>query len=315
MSPSALRHRLWPRRSRSRAAAAEAAGRARHARDHLERKRARERQRRERERWRAEHARNRARLRAVLAPILGVLALGSGGLLSEVVFERVGLRGVALEEIAVQGTRTLTPEGIAARAAVEPGQPLSTIDPERVRAALSGEPWIASARVLRLPSGVLLIGVVEREAVARWRVAGRAETQLIDRRGERFAGRPEPRRPLPLVQGATVGPTQIDEETRALLDELMRHRGLATRAESVTIHLPAGSPGAEHGAARHDEAGYVIQIGETGPRALLGRRRLRQRVARLAALLESEEPTIASARWIDLRYADQAVLRTGPVPG
>ena len=315
MSLSSLRHRLWPRRSRSRSAAAEAAARALHARNHLEHKRARERQRRERERWRAEHVRARARIRAVLSPVVFLLALGSGGLLSHLVFDRVWLTRTVLEEIAVQGARTLSPEHIAARAAVRPGQPLSSIEPERVRAALTGEPWIASARVLRLPSGVLLVGVVEREAVARWRVEGRDGTELIDRRGERFAGRPDPRRPLPLVQGADARTTRIGEETRALLDELMRHRGLATRAESVTIHLPDESSETELGEPRDDAAGYVIQIGETGPRALLGRRRLRQRVARLAALLESEEPTLAGARWIDLRYADQAVLRTEPVPG
>jgi cell division septal protein FtsQ len=251
----------------------------------------------------------------VLAPVLGVLAVGSGGLLSEVVFERLVLRDVPLEEVAVLGAWTLSPEDIAARAGVEPGQPLSSIGPEQVRAALAGEPWIASARVLRLPSGVLVIGVVEREAVARWRVDGRDGTELIDRRGERFAGRPDPRRPLPLVQGAGPVPTRIDEETRALLDELMRHPGLATRAESVTIRLPGESSEAESGEVRGDEDGYVIQIGESGPRALLGRRRLRQRVARLAVLLESEETPIADARWIDLRYADQAVLRTEPVPG
>jgi len=315
MSPLPPRPRLWPRRSRSRSAAAEAAARALHARDHLERKRARERQRRERERWRAEHARARARIRALLAPVLCLIALGSGGWLSEVVFECLGLRGVALQEVAVQGARTLSPAEIAERAGVRPGQLLSSIEPERVRAALADEPWIASARVLRLPSGVLVIRVIEREAVARWRLEGREEMELIDRRGERFAGRPDPRRPLPLVQGAGAGPARIDEETRALLDELTRHRGLATRAGSVTIHLPDESGQAEHGELGDDEAGYVIQIGESGPRALLGRRRLRQRVARLAALLESVEPTIADARWIDLRYADQAVLRTEPVPG
>lgn len=315
MSPSPLPQRLWPRRSHSRSAAAEAAARALHARDHLERKRARERQRRERERWRAEHTRARARLRAVLAPVVFLVALGSGGLLSDVVIDWVWLRTTALEEIAVQGARTLSPESIAARAGVRPGQLLSSIEPDRVRAALAGEPWIASARVLRLPSGVLVIGVVEREAVARWRVEGRDETELIDRRGERFAGRPDPRQPLPLVQGLGASPTHIGDETRTLLEELMRHRGLSTRAQSVTVHLPDDSPAAERGEARDAAAGYVIQIGESGPRALLGRRRLRQRVARLAALLESEEPTLADARWIDLRYADQAVLRTEPVPG
>ena len=54
---------------------------------------------------------------------------------------------------------------------------------------------------------------------------------------------------------------------------------------------------------------------EAADRAVLGRRLLAQRIARLAALLDSDESTLEGARWIDLRYADRAVLRTEPVSG
>ena len=66
----------------------------------------------------------------------------------------------------------------------------------------------------------------------------------------------------------------------------------------------------------HDgTTGFVLQIGQEGPRALLGRRLFSQRVARLAALLDHDEETLATARLIDLRYADRAVLRTAPASG
>ena len=70
-----------------------------------------------------------------------------------------------------------------------------------------------------------------------------------------------------------------------------------------------------YGVLHDGTTGFVLQIGQEGPRALLGRRLLSQRVARLAALLDHDEETLATARLIDLRYADRAVLRTAPASG
>lgn len=284
------------------------------ARDHLARKRARERERLERERWRAEHVHSRARMRRILAPLLFLGALGSGALLSQSMIELAILRATPLEQIAVQGARALSPEAIASRAGVESGQSLASIDPAQVRHAILQEPWVESVRVLRLPSGVLAIGVVEREAIGRWRADDENELELIDRRGVRFAGQPDSRRLLPLVQGPADAPPQLSDEARALLTDIGRHAPLAARADTILVLLPTPGPASQPaGSAGAD--GYVIQIGESGPRVLLGRRRLARRVARLAALLESDEPAISAARWIDLRYADHAVLRTEPVSG
>src|SRR5690606_23941973 len=63
------------------------------------------------------------------------------------------------------------------------------------------------------------------------------------------------------------------------------------------------------------ESGYVLAIGETGPRALLGQSFLKRRIARLALLLGERDALLARARIIDLRFADRAVLRTGPASG
>ena len=95
-----------------------------------------------------------------------------------------------------------------------------------------------------------------------------------------------------------------------ILHALARHSSLSANPTAVTLFLPDGRP-----AASDDEAGYVLQIGEQGPRALLGRRFLSQRIARLATMLDSQQSTIAGARWIDLRFADRAVLRTESASG
>ena len=78
--------------------------------------------------------------------------------------------------------------------------------------------------------------------------------------------------------------------------------------------LPALEADAD-GVMRGSPSGFVLQLGEEGPRALLGRRLLSQRVARLASLLDHGEETVATARLIDLRYADRAVLLTVPASG
>jgi cell division protein FtsQ len=284
------------------------------ARDHLERKRSRERQRRERDRRRAEYAGSRAQLRGLLSPLLFALALALGGLLSGPVSEFFLMRPASLEQVAIQGARTLSPLEIASQAGLEAGRSLASIDPEAVREAVEAEPWVESARALRLPSGTLVISIVEREAIARWRSDERSRVELIDQHGERFAGRLQPGHALPLVRGLDEAHADLPTEAVDLLGEIGRYPSLAADPAAITLHLP-GLATAADGGIRGNDAGYVLQIGESGPRVLLGRRLLSQRVARLAALLESEEPTISSAGWIDLRYADRAVLRTEPVSG
>jgi cell division septal protein FtsQ len=284
------------------------------ARDHLERKRSRERQRRERDRRRAEYAGSRAYLRSLLSPLLFALALGLGGLLSGPVGELLLMRPATLEQVVILGNRTLEADAIAAQAGIERGRSLASIDPEAVREAVAAEPWVESARVLRLPSGTLVISVVERDAIARWRVDAQSEPVLVDGHGQRFAGQPEPGRALPLVQGRNQSGHELPPEVIALLGEIERHSSLAADPASITLHLPelARAEGDEQAGS---EAGFVLQVGSEGPRALLGRRLLSQRVARLAVILDSEEPVISSAGWIDLRYADRAVLRTESVSG
>jgi hypothetical protein len=294
--------------------AAEAAARGKRARDHLARKRRRERQRLERERWRAENSGSRARIRGVLAPVLFAVALILGMTTALPVSEFLLLRPARLERIAVQGAVALTPLDIARNASIEAGRPLHTIDPIEIREAIAQEPWIESARALRLPTGTLVISIVERQAVARWRVSESSDTELIDQRGIRFAGATERGGPLPLVRGEIMPNGSLPASAIEILGELRRYASLINDPSHLTLHLPEHQT-AKTGAEAEVESGYVLQIGEEGPRAILGKNFFPQRVARLAALLDSEESKIHDARWIDLRFADRAVLRTEPVSG
>jgi cell division septal protein FtsQ len=295
-----------------------AEARAKRARDHLARKRRQELRRRQRERGRAESASSRAKMRGIVTPLLFGLAFVSGLVFSSPLSEIFLYRGSPLERIAVQGASTLTPNAIAMSLGIEAGRSLDTLDPTKLRDAIKSEPWIESIRSLRLPGGTLIISVLEREAVARWRPDASGEVALVDDRGKRFSGRVEPGGPLPLVLGSFDENVDLPASAIEILEELRRHVVLADDPSALTLHLP-GRLGI-HSDKTSDRpvetrSGYVLQVGEEGPRALLGKSFLQQRVARLAALLESEESQRNGARLIDLRYADRAVLQTEPVSG
>jgi cell division septal protein FtsQ len=292
----------------------EAAARAKRARDHLARKRRQDLHRLERDRARAPGTGDGARVLGALSPVFFVLALMLGILLGPLLGEFVLLRGTPLERVAVQGAKVLSPETIARETGVIAGASLDTIDPDSVRDALLEQPWIESARTLRLPTGTLVVSVVERRAVARWHADASDAVELIDRRGTRFAGDLNVGGPLPLVSGALPAQDEVPDEVMEILEQIRRYASLAQAADRLTILLPDRTTGPD-GHVPDRLSGYAIQIGEEGPRALLGDRLLAQRVARLAALLDSEEATSRSARWIDLRYADRAVLQTKPASG
>ena len=273
---------------------------------------------RRRERERLERQRRRTE-RPALAPLassnlVALLALVLSGVAGFALAVPLGeiflLRRTPLERLTVLGAASLSPMAIAARAGIDAGLPLDRVDPARVREALVADPWIDSARALRLPTGTLVLAVEERRALARWQADAAGEIELIDLQGRRFAGAVAPGGPLPLVRGAFDEDDRLSTSARGILDALARHPRLARDPMQVTLYLP------ERGAdASGEGSGFALQIGDEGPRALLGRRALAQRVARLAALLESEAADVRRARWIDLRYADRAVLRTEPAPG
>jgi cell division septal protein FtsQ len=304
--------RILPRRFR--APELESVARGQRARDHLARKRERERQRLERSRNEQAIRQSRRRILGVLAPILFVAAVALGVVSARPVTETLFYSSTPLERIAVQGAHSLSPRAIAAGAGVLAGIPLDTVDPQQVRRALVTEPWIKSARALRLPTGTLVVQIVERQAVARWRIAETLLTELVDERGIRFSGAMETAGPVPLVQGEGDRTGALPFEALQILQDLRRYDSLTTRPASLILHLPAPVT-IKGGVLNPDPSGYVLELGHEGPRALLGRRFLSQRVARLAALLDEDKALVQTARLIDLRYADRAVLQTEPASG
>jgi hypothetical protein len=195
---------------------------------------------------------------------------------------------------------------------------------------LVASPWIESARVLRLPTGTLVVRVEERSAIARWQMSAEpssadgsisadgptpaTNSDWIDEAGNHFVGPDAPGRALPLVRGEAFGIDALSEDALLILTELTQHASLTEDPAAITLHLP-GLIADEDGVLRGSPAGFVLEIGNDGPRALLGRRLLPQRVARLASLLDQANETVRTATLIDLRYADRAVLSTESTSG
>ena len=300
----------------------EAAARAKRARDHLARKRQQERRRLENARRRAGQAERHARTGAWSAWLAFVAAIVLGATSVRFVTSRVLPDRAGLRRVVVQGAETLPTRAIVESAGISLGTPLSQIDPEALTIAIEREPWIESARALLLPTGTLVLSVVEKKAIARWQSDPSSPVELVDQNGTRFPGAIERGGPLPRVEGARRGLVALPPPALRILREIDRHASLAADPSRLTLRLPndrAGGPGAgreglDAGTAQ-DPFGYVLDLGEEGPHVLLGHDFFDQRIARLAALLESAEVQREDARWIDLRYADRAVLRTGSASG
>src|SRR4029450_4478371 len=83
-------------------------------------------------------------------------------------------------------------EEIAAAARSHIAGNFFSVDPAQVRAALEELPWVRRASVRRVRPDRLQVTLEEHVPLARW-----GESALIDRYGERFAGRT--REPLPVL--------------------------------------------------------------------------------------------------------------------
>jgi len=245
------------------------------------------------------------------AAAAALIALGLGFAAGRPLYERFGLPHAPFARVAVIGADVRAPESIARALLGHAGAPIDRIGRAQVEALVLADPWIESVASLRLPTGTLLVHVVERQAVARFQRSPESEIALVDPAGRSFLGNVEAGGALPLVAGAPGDDAPNDDAPLSptaleIVAELRKHAGLSEDLAALTLHLPTGDA---------DAPGYVLEIGRAGPRALLGETFLKRRIARLATLLAQRDALLAQASVIDLRYADRAVLRAEPTSG
>lgn len=279
--------------------------RSRRARAHLERTRQRNQSR--------ARAANPWRARAWVAAAFGV-SLVIGLLAGDIALERaLALRGETprLAAIDVLGNGRLAARDVAAATGLEKGTAISDIDPAVVEARLVGHAWIADARVVGLPSGTLVVWISERAPVAVLREDGGA-SRLVDAAGVAFA-------PL-------AGAPQRAPSAPALV-ALRAERGGRVDAATLRRAIRLGRDLAATTAFAADRGGFEVLLPReddpigwrarrAGPDAanalevVLGAAPFDDPLARLSRLFSLAPEEAFSAGVIDLRFADQAVLRT-----
>jgi hypothetical protein len=212
----------------------------------------------------------------------------------------------SVDAIAVRGAQHLSSREIAGASGVAPGAALARVDPRAVEAQLEDHSWIASARVARMPGGTLLVGVVERTALAGIELGAPPRPYAVDATGAPFAAADrETLAGLPRL--AAAGSVRPHQPSARLADAVQ----LAYRLPEIGLALPAEVSIAAEG----DPEGFALRFAALAPRFVLGREDLNERLDQLAELLARRSDTVAQAASVDLRFADQVVLRTEPTPG
>jgi len=218
-----------------------------------------------------------------------------------------------LEQMAIQGNSRLSFAEIAATTRVRRGTPLASIDQAAVSQRLVAQPWIREADVLRLPPSTLLIRIEERvpRAVLQSREQGSQAPapRLIDASGHLFAAHLDDRS-LPRLMG---GDGLASEEKHAVLltglalfEELQsaEFADLWGPDDDLRVYLPVSS----------SSEGWVVR---GSMEVVLGQRDLMPRIRRLGEVIRSDDAmgAMGDADFvIDLRFADQAVLRRAETP-
>jgi len=216
---------------------------------------------------------------------------------------------VLVRSIAVQGHDRLPASAVAEASGVAPGSTMKDLDRAAIASQVAAHPLVREARVAVLPAGRLVVRVEEREprALLRGPARERAPSNwwLVDETGTPFANtRADAWSRLPRLRSRSE--VRDDTASESLRFAIELARGLDDpRFDALSdreIELP-GETGSD---------GWVIHTRGNPQRVLLGNEAVEPRLERLAMLLEARLPEARTASEIDLRFAGQAVLRSGP---
>jgi len=166
-------------------------------------------------------------------------------------------------EVIVVGNQRRSTDEIMEGAGIQKGNNVLSLDLERARHKLLGDPWIREATFSRRLPGTVHIRVVEREAAG---LVAMGLTYLTTRQGDIFK-RLDPGDPtdLPIVTGISIGAVAEDREGAArsirraldLADEY-EHSHLAERSPLQEVHVAAdGTIALVVG-----KSGVALQLGE-----------------------------------------------------
>jgi cell division protein FtsQ len=159
----------------------------------------------------------------------------------------------AVQKVVVSGAKMRTPEDIATKAGVNPGDNIFTLDLDRAQNKLAHDPWMAKATLARRLPGTVLIDVDERQAAA---IVAAGDTFLATSSGEVFK-KLEPGDPDDLVVITGIERDTITNDTEGTARTIRRALDLAGDFDSSSL--------ASHG--RLEE----VHVGTTGVSLIIGK--------------------------------------------
>ena len=215
----------------------------------------------------------------------------------------IGGETVRLEVISVRGAVQLSLAEIAESTGLPPGAEWASIDPRKIEARLTDHPWIADASAVRLPTGRLLVHVTEHIPRALVALGKPAQDFAVNLQGNPFAPAGN-RVPPGLPRLIPIGEIELDIAN----EHLARAIELAYRFPEFELPLPSELFLSDEA----DPTGFAFRLPNLKPRIVLGNDHYDARLASLARLLETELEEVEGSETLDLRFADQAVLRGAP---
>jgi hypothetical protein len=243
----------------------------------------------------------------VPAAIVVSLAIGMlfGGPLVATARSWIAGEPVRIEAISVRGTHLLSAAEIAAATGLPPGAEWSSVDPREIESRLIEHPWIADASAIRLPTGRVLVHVTEQIPRALVEVGEPAQDFAVNQQGVPFApagNRVPPGLPRLIPNGA-VERDVADTRLAGAIE-------LAYRLPEFDLPLPSEMFLSDE----TDPTGFAFRLPGLKPRIVLGQSHFDARLTGLARLLKSGLAELGATDTLDLRFADQAVLRGAAPP-
>ena len=138
------------------------------------------------------------------------------------------LMQVTVERIDVRGTTNALPEEIRELAGVDSGDVMFQIQSEVVADRVARHPWVAKTTITRLPTGVLILGIQERDPIVQVLLPSGRPGFYLDRDGYPMQPSDSSSYDVPLLSGYRddFHPTSpsADEQTLRFLTALDRER-------------------------------------------------------------------------------------------
>lgn len=246
----------------------------------------------------------RRTLKLALVVGCGIASTLAGNLFGNALLALVAPERARVGAIAVAGNVHTEPAALANASGLAAGAELADIDLEDLSRALEALPWVREAHAATLTPNRVVVAIEERVPVAVARLSD-GSRRLVDASGVAFApASPETRGPE--LVGLTNLPAGAHANAGlaagvALLGQWSAARLPAVASVEIASPAPSELP--------------AVRLAGRELRVVLGSGELAAKLARLARILALNEPALASATEIDLRFPGEGVLRfAAPCP-